>query len=113
MISIKPISGINIESKYENNKVNFGTQSFNTDLYNFEFGIYPTPRTVIYNSLQYDNISKALGLFVKLQQTIKPGSDLFLVYTHNWTSNSPQVFDFDLLTVSKINSIKINYTLRL
>ena len=112
-ISIKPVSGINIESKYENNKVNFGAQSFNTELYNFEFGIYPTPRTVIYNSLQYDNISKALGLFVKLQQTIKPGSDLFLVYTHNWISSGPQVFDFDLLTVSKINSIKINYTLRL
>ena len=86
--------------------------NFYTELYNLELGIYPTPRTAIFSNLQYDNVSNALGLFAKLQHTIRPGSDVYVVYTHNWISVGDPIFDFDLVTVSKISSLKINYTLR-
>ena len=65
------------------------------------------------NLLEYDDVSNALGLFAKLQHTMTPGSDLYLVYTHNWTSLSESIFDFNLKTFSKISSFKINYTIRL
>ena len=110
--SIKPFSGFNIQTEYEKNQVKLSGNNFNTELYNLELGIYPTPRTAIFSNLQYDNVSNALGLFAKLQHTIRPGSDFYLVYTHNWISVSDQIFDFDLVTVSKISSLKINYTLR-
>ena len=111
-ISIKPFSGFNIQTEYEKNQVTLDGNNFRTELYNIEFGVYPTPRTAIFSNLQYDNVSNALGLFAKLQHTIRPGSDFYLVYTHNWISKSDQIFDFDLLTVSKISSLKINYTFR-
>ena len=111
-ISVKPFSGFNIQTEYEKNTVKLSGKSFNTELYNFELGIYPTPRTAIFSNLQYDNVSDALGLFAKLQHTIRPGSDFYLVYTHNWISLSDQIFDFDLMTVSKVSSLKINYSLR-
>ena len=111
-ISVKPFSGFNIQTEYEKNTVKLSGKSFNTELYNFELGIYPTPRTAIFSNLQYDNVSDALGLFAKLQLTIRPGSDFYLVYTHNWISLSDQIFDFDLMTVSKVSSLKINYSLR-
>ena len=112
-ISIKPFSGFNIQTEYEKNQVKLSGNNFNTELYNIELGIYPTPRTAIFSNLQYDNVSNALGLFAKLQHTIRPGSDFYLVYTHNWMSLGDQIFDFDLKTISKISSLKINYTLRL
>jgi len=110
--SIKPFSGFNIQTEYEKNQVKLSGNNFNTELYNLELGIYPTPRTAIFSNLQYDNVSNELGLFAKLQHTIRPGSDVYLVYTHNWISAGDQMFDFDLVTVSKISSLKINYTLR-
>ena len=111
-LSVKPFSGFNIQTEYEKNQVTLSGKDFNTELYNFELGIYPTPRTAIFSNVQYDNVSNAVGLFAKLQHTIRPGSDFYLVYTHNWISNSNQIFDFDLMTISKVTSLKINYTLR-
>jgi len=111
-ISIKPFSGFNIQTEYEKNQVTLSENNFNTELYNIELGIYPTPRTAIFTNIQYDNISNALGLFAKLQHAIRPGSDIYLVYTHNWISEGDQIFDFNLVTISKISSLKINYTLR-
>ena len=90
----------------------FSDNNFETELYALELGIYPTPRTAIFNNLQYDNVSKAVGLFAKLQHTIRPGSDFYLVYTHNWISIGDQIFDFDLVTKSKVSALKINYTFR-
>jgi len=53
-----------------------------------------------------------LGLFSKLRHTIRPGSDIYLVYTHNWQSYGEGLLDFDLGTVSRVSSVKINYTHR-
>ena len=112
-ISLKPFSGVSIISEYEKNKVNLSDNNFSTEVYNIELGVYPTPRTAFFSNFQYDDVSNALGLFAKLQHTMTPGSDLYLVYTHNWTSLSDSIFDFNLKTFSKISSFKINYTIRL
>ena len=111
-LSLKPFSGFNIQTEYEKNRVTFSDNDFDTELYALELGVYPTPRTAIFNNIQYDNVSKALGLFAKLQHTIRPGSEFYLVYTHNWTSIGDQIFDFDLVTKSKVSALKINYTFR-
>jgi len=34
--------------------------------------------------VQYDNFTERLGLFTHLRWVLRPGSDLYLVYTHNW-----------------------------
>ena len=75
-------------------------------------GLYPTPRTAFYSNMQYDDISNLLGLFAKFQYTVRPGSDLYIVYTHNWLSLSERILDRELQTVSRVSSVKLNYTHR-
>jgi hypothetical protein len=33
--------------------------------------------------MQYDNVSRVVGLNTRFRWIIRPGSDLFLVYNHN------------------------------
>ena len=111
-LSFKPLPGFNIQGDFEYNSVSLSAGGFDTNLYRLTFGVYPTPRTAFYSNLQYDDISNMLGLFAKLRHTIRPGSDLYLVYTHNWQSYSEGLLDFDLETVSRASSVKVNYTHR-
>jgi len=111
-LSFKPFPGLNIQGDFEYNSVSLSAGGFDTNLYRLTFGVYPTPRTAFYSNLQYDDISNMLGLFAKLRHTIRPGSDIYLVYTHNWQSYGDGLLDFDLGTVSRVSSVKINYTHR-
>ena len=104
--------GINLNGELNYNNIGLSSGNFETTLYKLIVGIYPTPKLAYYNNIQYDDISNILGLYSKVRYTIRPGSDFYLVYTHNWISNSNQIFDFDLMTISKVTSLKINYTLR-
>ena len=111
-LSVKPFPGLNIQGDFEYNSVSLSAGGFDTNLYRLTFGVYPTPRTAFYSNLQYDDISNMLGLFAKLRHTIRPGSDIYLVYTHNWQSYGEGLLDFDLETVSRVSSVKVNYTHR-
>ena len=111
-LSFKPFPGFNIQGDFEYNSVSLSAGGFDTNLYRLTLGVYPTPRTAFYSNLQYDDISNMLGLFAKLRHTIRPGSDIYLVYTHNWQSYGEGLLDFDLGTVSRVSSVKINYTHR-
>ena len=111
-LSVKPFSGFNIQTEYEKNQVTLNGKNFNTELYNFELGIYPTPRTAIFSNVQYDNVSNAVGLFAKLQHTIRPGSDLYLVYSNNWQNFGQGMWGNDYTIISRESSVKINYTHR-
>ena len=111
-LSFKPFPGLNIQGDFEYNSVSLSAGGFDTNLYRLTLGVYPTPRTAFYSNLQYDDISNMLGLFAKLRHTIRPGSDIYLVYTHNWQSYGEGLLDFDLGTVSRVSSVKINYTHR-
>ena len=111
-LSFKPLPGLNIQGDFEYNSVSLSAGGFDTNLYRLTFGVYPTPRTAFYSNLQYDDISNMLGLFAKLRHTIRPGSDIYLVYTHNWQSYGEGLLDFDLETVSRVSSVKVNYTHR-
>ena len=111
-LSFKPLPGLNIQGDFEYNSVSLSAGGFDTNLYRLTFGVYPTPRTAFYSNFQYDDISNMLGLFAKLRHTIRPGSDIYLVYTHNWQSYGEGLLDFDLETVSRVSSVKVNYTHR-
>jgi hypothetical protein len=65
------------------------------------------------NQLQYDDVSKVVGLFARLRWIVKPGNDVYLVYTHNWQNLAPGILENrDLITLSRGASFKVNYTYR-
>jgi hypothetical protein len=39
------------------------------------------------NTLQYDSVSRGLGWQARFRWILKPGNDLYVVYTHNWVDD--------------------------
>ncbi len=114
--NLRPNPGINLELAYERNEVSLSGSDFTADLYRLESSWDPTPWVGFTNQLQYDTVSKVVGLFMRFRWIINPGNDVFLVYTHNW-----QDFDGGLLddphstrfqTLSRGGAIKVKYTHR-
>lgn len=63
--------------------------------------------------VQYDEQSDLFGLFSRLRWIVKPGNEVFLVYTHNWQNLSTSILeDPELRTLSRGASVKMNYTYR-
>ena len=111
-LSIKPFPGLDVKGKFEYNTISLVGGSFNTNLYRLILGIYPSPRTAFYGNLQYDDVSNLVGLYAKLHHTIRPGSDFYLVYTHNWQRFGQGLLNLDFETISRESSVKVNYTHR-
>ena len=60
------------------------------------------------NSIQYDNVSRVLGWQSRFRWILKPGNELYLVYSHNWLSSViPQA---GMETLSRNAATKVIYT---
>ena len=117
--NFRPNPGINLETGFERNAVALPRGTFVTNLYRLEGNWDPTPWVGVTNQFQYDDVSRVLGLFMRLRWILKPGNDLFLVYTHNWRNLDAGLLDqprdpewLDLQTLSRGAAIKLNYTYR-
>jgi hypothetical protein len=113
-LTIRPIPGIRISGDIEHNEVDLPQGDFRTNLYRLGGGWDFSPSVSMIGSLQYDNVSKIVGLFARGRWIVRPGSDLYLVYTHNWQNLGTGLFDRDrdLVTLSKGGSMKLNYAYR-
>jgi hypothetical protein len=113
-LTIRPIPGLRISGDVEHNDVDLPQGDFQTDLYRLGGGWDFSPSVSMTGSLQYDNVSKIVGLFARARWIVRPGSDLYLVYTHNWQNLGAGLFDRDrnLVTLSKGGSMKLNYAYR-
>jgi hypothetical protein len=86
---------------------------FSADLYEIEGQWNPTPWVGATTQLQYDDVTDVAGLFARLRWIMKPGNDLYLVYTHNWRNLETDLLDRHFQTLSRGGSVKVNYTYRL
>jgi hypothetical protein len=114
-VSFRPAPGLTVSTNLEYNDVTFPTGSFTASLYELETDWNPSPWVAITNQLQYDDVSELVGLFARLRWIVKPGNDVYLVYTHNWQYQHLDPLDpdqRDLMTLSRGASIKVNYTYR-
>jgi hypothetical protein len=75
--------GLSFSTGAERNHIELPEQSFTTDLVRLAAGWHATPTTSLTGSMQYDNVSRIVGLNTRFRWIIRPGSDLFLVYNHN------------------------------
>lgn len=112
-VSMRPNPGITVATNVQYNHVTLPRGSFTANVYEIETDLNPSPWVAVSAQLQYDDVSQLVGLFARLRWIVKPGNDIYLVYTHNWQNLNDGILDNrELITLSKGASIKANYTYR-
>jgi hypothetical protein len=111
-VSVRPATGITFSSRFNRNNISLPDGDFTTNLGQLSGGWQFTPWTALTGNIQYDDGSEVVGLFARFRWIIRPGNELFFVYTHNWDNLGGRLQDFDLATRSRGATTKLNYTHR-
>ncbi len=106
-ITLRPIPGLDLSPEYVRTDIDLKEGAFTTDLFRFEGNIDFTTSLFFSSLLQYDNLSDVLGLNTRLRWIITPGSDLYLVYNHNWIQENSRFNTFQ-----RTAAVKVSYTHR-
>jgi hypothetical protein len=83
-VDIRPRSGVRVNTLYELNQVRLPEGDFDTHLVRVVADTQFSPFMYLVNNVQYDNVSRALGWQSRFRWIVRPGNDVFFVYTHNW-----------------------------
>jgi len=105
----RPLPGINLTGEYERTDANLAGGNFTTDVVRFVGNFDFTSELFFTTNIQYDNVSDVLGMNNRLRSIIKPGSDLFLVYNHNWQRD--ELMD-RFRTLERTGTVKLSITHR-
>ncbi|MEX2466655.1 MAG: DUF5916 domain-containing protein [Gemmatimonadota bacterium] len=112
-LTFRPTPGVSVSGNFNHNKVTLPQGSFTADVYEIEGQWNPSPWVSTTTQFQYDNQSDIVGLFARLRWIVTPGSDMYLVYTHNWRNLGLGLLENpDLVTLSRGASVKLSYTYR-
>ncbi|MFB3069962.1 MAG: DUF5916 domain-containing protein, partial [Gemmatimonadales bacterium] len=111
-LTIRPKAGMSLGANYDRNNISLPGGKFSTNLVRLEGGWHLSPWASFTGNVQYDDDSELVGLFARFRWIIRPGNDLFFVYTNNWLNEGDRLHDFDFTTVSRGASTKLNYTYR-
>jgi hypothetical protein len=107
-LTFRPIPGVELSPSYERGMIRLSEGDFDVDIFLFE-GIWDLTTELFFTTnLQYDNDSNEIGLNNRLRWIITPGSNLFLVYNHNWEENAFDRF----ATTTQAGIVKLSYTHR-
>jgi hypothetical protein len=83
-MGVRPRPGVTLNLAYELNDVNLLEGKFETKLYRLVADTQFSPFMYLVNNVQYDSVSRVLGWQSRFRWIMKPGNDIFFVYTHNW-----------------------------
>jgi len=105
--TVRPMPGINITGAWSHTIVNLAEGNFTTDLVRLRSNLDFTPFISFTGIVQYDTLSELVGLYQRLRWIIRPGADLYLVYTYNWLNETDR-----LRPLETSGSVKLSYTYR-
>ena len=112
-VTVRPGPGVSLSTDVEHNDVRLPQGSFEASVYGVDAEWTPSPWVSAIGELQYDDQSKIVGLYSRLRWIVRPGNEVFLVYTHNWENYGTGLLEGrDLATRSQGASLKANYTYR-
>ncbi|MCA1801765.1 MAG: hypothetical protein LC662_04850, partial [Rhodothermaceae bacterium] len=106
-MTVRPYPGINLTGDWQRSVVDLAEGSFSTDLFRFRGNVDLTPNISFTSIVQYDNLSELVGFYQRMRWIIRPGADLFLVYSMNWLNEEDR-----LRPLETSGGIKLTYTFR-
>ena len=106
-VRIRP--GVIVYTSAEWNRVDLDEGRFETRLFRVVPELQFSPWVACVNNIQFDTQSAVLGWQSRFRWIIKPGSDLYLVYTQNWVDDPLQD---RLSTLDRRAASKVLYTHR-
>ena len=110
--TIRPRRGVALSSEYERNEVRLEQGAFDTNLVRVSGDWNLNPLTALSANVQYDDVSRVLGLFARARWIVRPGNDVFLVWSHNWQNEVARLLDREFTTLSRGGAVKVNYSYR-
>ena len=108
-LSVRPRPGVLVTLENEWNTVNLPEGGFDTRVYRVIADTQFSPWTYLVNNIQFDSVSANIGWQSRLRWILKPGNDLYLVYTQNWHDDA--VLD-RFVTLERRGAAKFVYTYR-
>ena len=108
-LNIRARPGLIVYLSGEWNRVRLAEGAFETRLFRVIGETQFSPWIALVNNVQYDTQSAVLGWQSRFRWIIRPGNDLYVVYTHNWLDD-PVANRFS--TLDKRFSTKALYTYR-
>ncbi len=113
-LTFRPSPGLSLSGDVEFNDVTLPQGDFTASVFRVESGWDASPWISLNGNVQYDDVSQIVGLFALMRWIVKPGNDVYLVYTHNWQELDPlsDLLDRRFATISRGASLKVNYTYR-
>jgi len=112
-VNFRPTPGVSLSMNLDRNDVDLPQGAFTAHVYGLDGQWNPSPWISFTNQLQYDDVSELIGLFTRMRWIVRPGNDVYLVYTHNWQNAGAGLFEDPWLrTLSRGASLKLNYTYR-
>jgi hypothetical protein len=106
-LAVRPRRGVVVFFDAELNHVRLDEGDFATRLYRLVAETQFSPWAYVTNTVQHDTVSGVLGWQSKFRWIITPGSDIYVVYTHNWLDD-PVLNRF--ATLDRRAASKIQYT---
>ncbi len=108
-VTFRLFPGVFVYTGAEFNSIDLPEARFNTRLYRIVPELQFTPFITWVNNVQYDTVSGVAGWQSRFRWIVRPGNDIYIVYTHNWLDD-PLLAQF--ATQDRRLSTKALYTYR-
>jgi hypothetical protein len=83
-VTLRARPGLIVYTTAEWNAIDLPEGKLSTRLYRVVGETQFSPWIALVNNFQYDSVSTVLGWQSRFRWILRPGSDLYVVYTHNW-----------------------------
>ncbi len=116
-LDLRPRTGVRINTTYEYNTVSLVEGDFDTRLIRVVADTQFSPFMYLVNNVQYDSVSQIVGWQARFRWILKPGNDVFVVYTHNWIDSADPLDPLNphtshFRTLDRRTAAKVVYTKR-
>lgn len=82
-LTAAPGPGLSLRGEWERNRVSLPTGEFTTNLVRGSGGWQVSPWVSLTGTAQFDDVTRVVGLFGRFRWIVRPGSEVYVVYTHN------------------------------